>query len=275
MALLAYLRITWAIAGVVSIPTLELHQRQIHAEGRNHAPAIVIGRKASRLSAPLLVSHREVACGHIQDNTLSGRCIPWCRKRLNVVKGASYITYFDDMGILKNVRHEAFAQAVANGHSAFKAHEIAGFLPDRANAGRLRNRDDISRRVDEILATRTKAIDKALMSAAERVGLDEEWVLRNLRVNAVMAMRAGDRAAAARSLELIGRHLSMFIDRKSVEISYVDDADEYLAKIMELVGQPVLEHEAPQLEHAANDGRKCGSEQQTEPDISDIIDEIS
>ena len=50
-----------------------------------------------------------------------------------------------------------------------------------------------------------------------------------------MAMRAGDRAAAARSIELIGKHLGMFIDRKQIDIAYVDDADEYLAKIMALV----------------------------------------
>ena len=75
---------------------------------------------------------------------------------------------------------------------------------------------DISRRVDEILATRTKAVDKALVSAAERVGVDEAWVLRNLKRNAVMAMRHGDRAAAARSIELIGKHLGMFIDRKQI-----------------------------------------------------------
>jgi hypothetical protein len=164
----------------------------------------------------------------------------------------SYI--FDDMGVLRNTRHEAFAQAVANGHSAVKAHEIAGFLPDRANAGRLRHRDDIARRVDEILATRTKAVDKALVSAAERVGVDEEWVLRSLRRNAVLAMRAGDRAAAARSIELIGKHLGMFIDRKQIDIAYADDADEYLARLLKLVGQPVLEHDLPQLEHEANDG---------------------
>src|SRR5262249_4137545 len=96
---------------------------------------------------------------------------PRVEKPSNVVKTSSCIIFFDDMGVLRNIRHEAFAQAVAKGHSAFKAHEIAGFLPDRANAGRLRHRDDISRRVDEILATRTKAIDKALVSAAERVGV--------------------------------------------------------------------------------------------------------
>jgi hypothetical protein len=167
----------------------------------------------------------------------------------NDVEDVILVVYFDHMAVLRNIRHEAFAQAVANGHSALKAHEISGFSPDRANAGRLRHRDDISRRVDEILATRTKAIDKALISAAERVGVDEAWVLRNLKRNAVMAMRAGDRAAAARSIELIGKHLGMFIDRKQVEIAYVDDADEYLAKIMALVDGKVIDDEPPAIDY--------------------------
>jgi hypothetical protein len=71
-------------------------------------------------------------------------------------------------------------------------------------------------------------------------------------------MRHGDRSAAARSIELIGKHLNMFIEKKSVEISYIDDADEYLAKIMELVGQPVLEQEPPQPLALENRGLKDG-----------------
>jgi hypothetical protein len=94
-------------------------------------------------------------------------------------------------------------------------------------------------RIDEILATRTKAIDKATVSAAERAGVDAFWVLRNLRRNALLAMRAGDRAAAARS---IGKHLGLFIDNKQIEISYIDDADEYLAKIMAIVDGRTVEH---------------------------------
>jgi len=103
-------------------------------------------------------------------------------------------------------------------------------------------------------------------SAAYDDRLEQQWVLRNLRVNAVMAMRHGDRSAAARSLELIGRHLSMFADRKAIEISYVDDVDEYLAKLLQLVQAPVLEHEPQQLEqqpkqleHDAEDGLEYGS----------------
>jgi hypothetical protein len=115
-------------------------------------------------------------------------------------------------------------------------------------------------------------------NAAARVGVDEEWVLRKLRTNAVLSMRAGDRSAAARSLELIGKHLNMFVERKSIEISYIDDADEYLAKLLELVGQPVLEDKAAHaliLEHDENDGRKYGSEPEPEAEIAYIIEEIA
>ena len=80
----------------------------------------------------------------------------------------------------------------------------------------------------------------------------------SLQPNAVMAMRAGDRAAAARSIGLIGKHLGMFIERKQIEIAYVDDADEYLARIMALVDAKVIEHEPAPLaidyEPAEDDG---------------------
>ena len=90
-------------------------------------------------------------------------------------------------------------------------------------------------------------------TAAERAGVDSYWVLRNLRRNAVMAMRVGDRAAAARSLELIGRHLGLFIDKKQMEINVVDDADEYLAKIIALVDGKVIDNELPVIDIKPDD----------------------
>jgi hypothetical protein len=74
--------------------------------------------------------------------------------------------------------------------------------------------------------------DRAVANATERVGVDQFWVLRTLRLNALMAMRHGDRAAANRAIELIGKHLGMFVDRNNIEISYIDDANEYLSKQM-------------------------------------------
>jgi hypothetical protein len=157
----------------------------------------------------------------------------------------SYI--FDDMSALRNIRHEAFAQAVANGQSASQAYEIAGFCRDRGNAWRLQRRHDIGRRVSELLALRTKANDQALLTAAEKAGVSTFWVIRQLRTNATMAMRHGDRSAANRAIELIGRHLNMFIDTKHIEVNYVDDSDEYLEKIIALVDAEVVDHEPAPL----------------------------
>jgi hypothetical protein len=100
-----------------------------------------------------------------------------------------------------------------------------------------------------------RATNKAVASAAERVGLDEAFVLRNLKRNAIMEMRSGDRAAANRALEIIAKHLGMLIERKEVAISHVDDADEYLAKMMTLIEPAVIEHQP-----LTNGGLKDGME---------------
>jgi hypothetical protein len=93
--------------------------------------------------------------------------------------------------------------------------------------------------------------------AAEKAGVDQYWVMRTLRRNAVMAARAGDRAASNRAVELIGKHIGMFVDKKSVEISYVDDADEYLARIMAIVNAKVVDHEPQLLEDGQKYSGRC------------------
>jgi phage terminase small subunit len=152
---------------------------------------------------------------------------------------------------------ERFAQELARGKTSGQAYEIAGFSPNPANAWRLHKREEIRRRIDEILTREERAVDKAMANAAARVGLNEEWVLRNLRMNAVMAMRAGDRAAANRAIELIGKHLGLFIDKKQIEINHIDDADEYLANILALVDAKTVDHEPPLLQ-LEEDGNKYG-----------------
>jgi hypothetical protein len=151
------------------------------------------------------------------------------------------------MPILKNPRHEEFCRALAAGKSASAAYQSAGFAPSYANSSRLQRRDHIRQRVNEVVDQRQRAADRALASAAERVGIDQEWVLRNLKLNALMSMRAGDRSAAARSLELLGRHVGLFIDKKQVEINVIDDSDEYLVKLMKLVGTEAIDNEPAPL----------------------------
>jgi hypothetical protein len=157
-------------------------------------------------------------------------------------------------------KHEAFAQALAAGKCAGDAYKNAGFAPSYANASRLQRQDHIRRRVDEILARKQCAVDRAVANAAERIGLTEEWVLRRLRTNAVLAARRGDTAASNRATELIGRHLGLFIDRKEIQINYVDDADAYLAQLMEIVQSRTIEHE-PAAQPADSVGSEDGSDQ--------------
>ena len=164
------------------------------------------------------------------------------------------------MGVLINQKHETFAQLIAGGSTTVDAYEKAGYPRNRSNAYRLRMRERIAERVDELMAQKTAAIAVATISAAERAGVDQFWVMRTLRTNAVRAMRRGDLAAANRAAELIGKHLGMFIDRKQIEIAYVDDADAYLAQLMEIVNARAIEHEP------AQPADKCGSEDGSDQD---------
>lgn len=151
------------------------------------------------------------------------------------------------MGVLSNPKHEVFAQQIARGETISKSYVLAGFSPNSSNASRLRLDERIKARIAELQAQKTAAVELAQLTAAEKARVDTFFVLRNLRRNALMAMRAGDRAAAARSLELIGRHLSMFTDKKELQINVVDDSDAYLVRLLELVGSPVVEHEPQPL----------------------------
>lgn len=56
------------------------------------------------------------------------------------------------MPILKNVRHELFAQGIARGWPACRAYREAGYTPSDANASRLRGNDKIQARIAEIQA---------------------------------------------------------------------------------------------------------------------------
>jgi hypothetical protein len=95
-------------------------------------------------------------------------------------------------------------------------------------------------------AARTAEAQRQALSAAERAGLDHFWVLRSLRRNPTLAARAGDRAASNRAVELIGKHLNMFVDQKVAEINTIDDSAEYLQRLMEIVSAKVIDAE-PEL----------------------------
>ncbi|MBX5238638.1 terminase small subunit [Rhizobium sp. NLR22b] len=70
------------------------------------------------------------------------------------------------MPVLKNARHETFAQSVAKGNSATEAYEAAGFKPHRQNAARLMTNDDVCARIKELQAKAVKKVEITVDSLA-------------------------------------------------------------------------------------------------------------
>lgn len=135
------------------------------------------------------------------------------------------------MPTLKNPRHERFAQEVANGKTLEEAHGLAGYKASRSGASQLKQNVDISNRVSELLAEREQIHAQGTAKAIERVGLTKEWVITRLRENAERALQAipvtdsegaptgeykYEGNVANRALELLGKELGMFIERKEV-----------------------------------------------------------
>lgn len=143
------------------------------------------------------------------------------------------------MGPLKHPKHEHFAQLVSNGENAARAYVLAGYKESgaRQNAQRLMTKDDVRSRVQELLNAKAAAHDAAVKQAAQEVAIDKAWVLRRLVQNVDTAQQAvpvTDRegnptgeyqqnlAAANKALELIGKELGMFVDRKEVRTGTLD-----------------------------------------------------
>lgn len=124
---------------------------------------------------------------------------------------------------LANSRHEIFAQELAKGSYATDAYETAGFKRHDGNSSTLANRPDIEARVEEI---RVKVAEKV----ANKVAINKAYVLTRLVENLDRAMQAEeiqgkdggtgefkyDGSVANRALELIGKELGMFVDRKEL-----------------------------------------------------------
>lgn len=131
------------------------------------------------------------------------------------------------MPTLKNPKHERFAQELAKGTTAEKSYEAAGYKANRGNATKLKQNESILRRVPELLALRERMHGQSTAKAIERVSLTKEWVLAKLIDNVQRASQAvpvldadgketGEYryqgAVANRALELLGKHLGMFVE---------------------------------------------------------------
>lgn len=137
------------------------------------------------------------------------------------------------MPTLSNPKHERFAQELAKGKTQVEAYEAAGYRDGRRNAHRLGKDEGILGRVAELLDKREAIHAQATASAIKQTGLTKEWVIETLKENVARAMQAtpvrldedGEAvngeytyqgSVANRALELLGKELGMFVDRKEV-----------------------------------------------------------
>lgn len=102
------------------------------------------------------------------------------------------------MPVLKNARHERFAQELAKGKTADEAYVIAGYVENRKNAARLKANEGIRARIEEILA---RVAEKAEWSAADRLATLKEIVDASKQVDHRAAI-----AAIAEANKMQGSH---------------------------------------------------------------------
>lgn len=139
------------------------------------------------------------------------------------------------MPILTNQRHEKFCQLVAGGMPASRAYTEAGYSCSSgsvdANASRLLKKDRVFNRVQELGEKTQSALIKL-------ISVDKQWVIEQLIENARMAKEEGQIGPANRALELIGKELGMFVDRKDVSMTVThEDALERLEALARGAGE--------------------------------------
>ena len=120
------------------------------------------------------------------------------------------------MPVLKNARHEAFAQALAKGKSADEAYAQAGYKPHRGNASTLRAKQNI---VDRVAELQQKGADKASISVARvlqemsRLGLADIRNGFDADGNLLPPQEwSDDFAASVASIEVVTRTLPGYTD---------------------------------------------------------------
>ncbi len=138
---------------------------------------------------------------------------------------------------LDNIRHERFCHGLLEGKVAAQAYVDAGYKPSRKNASRLRAKEDIQVRLTELKA-----------EAAEAATLDRAWVLQQMRdlyektTAAAPDTSTWSPATAKGVLELIGKEMGLFVDRKIIGIKHLHEMGD--DELRQIAGQAIEELDA-------------------------------
>lgn len=106
------------------------------------------------------------------------------------------------MPVLKNARHELFAQELAKGTTADKAYVLAGYKQDRPHASRLATDGNIQARVAEIIGR-----------GAERAAVTIESLILEAEQARDLAMRIDQPSAAVSALTAKAKLAGLWIEK--------------------------------------------------------------
>jgi hypothetical protein len=123
------------------------------------------------------------------------------------------------MVILKNPRHEAFAQALASGMSATAAYVEAGFKPSRHNAAALARRQHVSSRVAELQAEQLAIHQQSVAAAVVNTQVTIEGLIADAEAARVKAMAEKGGSSAAVSALIAKAKLAGMWREKSKQYS--------------------------------------------------------
>ncbi len=109
--------------------------------------------------------------------------------------------------MLKNSRHELYAQGLFQGKTSIQAYEDAGFIRNHANASTLRSNQKVIDRVAELHARTVTSIN-----------ISQEWIRERLVdvVVTCLSYEKIDSSGANKALHLLGLDHGMFVERAEV-----------------------------------------------------------
>ena len=130
------------------------------------------------------------------------------------------------VGILKNQRHELFAQGLATGKTAIQAYEFAGYKSNPQNAGRMTKNDDIQARVKELQERCAVKAELTIVDIVKKLETLEANAIANNQISAGVTAVVG-----------IAKILGLIVDKREqrdvIEFSNKTDKElnEYIARL--------------------------------------------
>ena len=163
------------------------------------------------------------------------------------------------MAVLKNARHEAFAQALAKGKSQVEAYSLAGYKPNDGHAARLAGNGRIANRVTELqhnAAGRAEVTVARVLKELSRLGFSDIRSAFDERGNLLPPDQWDDAfAASVASIEVVTRELPgspKGKGKRGARVEYIHkikawDKNSALEKIARHLGMFVdrIEHSGP------------------------------